>query len=322
MKSFNASCGDAEELSKAILESSNGTVLLDNLPAFPRDDVATLLEFLHQHPDTQAELNKAYDANLVYKDAFAFGQGGPGVDMKRVLDLSPDRLAQICASAPHLMKDDRLVQLLETTVLPWWKTLEQKTLPLVLNALEVICGPQVHEDVATNYRMVDYYSVSEENASVVRCGEHRDFGAFTLVFSDTQGLEVECRPGGPLEPIAELERHQCLLLFGWVTAIRSNGRVPAALHRVSPSLSQRRISAVFFCAPKQKSTLLTPNVLVGEPQRYRSVMVGQLRGTISRKWRRREGTLKDGERELEEHEIAMTGMKTQDQVVATMIALQ
>lgn len=294
---------------------SNGALLLEGLPAFPREALAETLNILHRRKDLAERLNHAYASNLVYKDAFAAGQGGPGVDCKRVLDLSPDRLASIAARAPEVCEDPELAAAMQA-ILPWWRSVEEIALPLVNGALELSCGPQVHEDVSTNYRMVDYYATNSPAESVVRCGEHRDFGAFTLVFSDVQGLQIE--DNGAWKEVAAWKLSEAVLLFGWCTEIRSNGRILARLHRVRSLPERRRISAVFFCAPKLANTLLSPMILPGEQALFKEVKVGQLRGHMGRKWRRREGTLKDGERELEESEIRTTGMLTQDHVVASL----
>ena len=78
----------------------------------------------------------------------------------------------------------------------------------------------------------------------------------------------------------------------------------------------RRLSAVLFVAPKDVNTPLEPHVLPGEMRQYISgVKVGQLRGGMARKWRRREGTLNTQERELEEEEIRERRLVTQDDVV-------
>lgn len=77
-----------------------------------------------------------------------------------------------------------------------------------------------------------------------------------------------------------------------------------------------RASAILFCAPKKVETPLEPVVTPGESQKYiGGIKVGQLRGKMARKWRYREGTLSDKDRILEEEEIRLTNMMTQDHVV-------
>lgn len=117
------------------------------------------------------------------------------------------------------------------------------------------------------------------------------------------------------------ESGTAIMLFGWCTQIRSNGRIPAVLHRVtdtavSGGIIPRRIAAVLFCAPKLSETALEPVVREGEERVYISgVKAGDLRGKMARKWQKREGTLSDEGKVLEEAEILATNMYTQDDVV-------
>ena len=84
--------------------------------------------------------------------------------------------------------------------------------------------------------MVDYparpagtYRLSESHGP--RCGAHRDFGTLTLIFPDeVPGLEVNV--SGTWRQVEVTSPGAAVLLFGWCTAIRSNDRVPATLHRV------------------------------------------------------------------------------------------
>ena len=60
-----------------------------------------------------------------------------------------------------------------------------------------------------------------------------------------------------------------VLVFGWCANVRSNDRVPAALHRVVDAAAgpdgvvPRRLSAVFFLAPAP-NTVLEPKLVPGE----------------------------------------------------------
>lgn len=112
-----------------------------------------------------------------------------------------------------------------------------------------------------------------------------------------------------------------VLLFGWCTQIRSNGRIPAVLHRVASTTHERRVSAVLFCAPKQPTTSLDPIVRQGESPKYiPGIVAGQLRGSMARKWQMREGTITPESLILEEAEILATNMRTQDDVVEQTVA--
>ena len=64
-----------------------------------------------------------------------------------------------------------------------------------------------------------------------------------------------------------------LLLFGWCTEIRSNGRLHAVQHRVIDEpgpreRASRRTSAVFFVSPHDMQAPLHPVVLDGEAVQY------------------------------------------------------
>jgi hypothetical protein len=179
-----------------------------------------------------------------------------------------------------------------------------------------------------NFRMVDYYA-RPKSAVPPRCGEHRDFGSYTLIFADEPGLQFFV--DGEWHDVGPIPAGSALLLFGWCTQIRSNGRIPAALHRVvdggqavdgEDGVIPRRSSLVLFVAPKDAGTPLEPVVFEGEERKYISgIKVGMLRGNMARKWRYREGTLSKEDKILEEEEILHKNLKTQDDVVQRTIAV-
>lgn len=244
--------------------------------------------------------------------------------MKRVLDLSPERLAKIESVDPEVVKLARAGSLGDT--LEFWETLTEDLVPQLVNAVVTATGsPDVSSDAATNYRMVDYYA-RPASSTPPRCGAHRDFGSFTLVFTGGPGLEVHT--DGAWCPVGSAPPGSALLLLGWCTQIRSNGRIPAALHRVvdcppgQDGMVPRRTSAVLFVAPKDVGTPLEPIVRAGEQRKYISgIKVGMLRGNMGRKWRHREGTLSAEDRVLEEREILASSMKTQDDVVERTVSV-
>lgn len=196
-------------------------------------------------------------------------------------------------------------------------------------------------DRLCNYRLVDYYErVVEEGdgdaagasgggadgkAVGPRCGEHRDFGAMTLVFPGGPGLEV-CAAGDTWTPVTT-RPGEAVLLFGWCAAFRSNKRIPAVLHRVgdaggraaaaaaegASTVVPRRMAAIFFVAPEEH-VRLDPVVCPGEAPVYKCVTAGALRAEIGRKWRHREATLSDMEQAPEvEHSKRFA---TQDAFIA------
>jgi len=194
----------------------------------------------------------------------------------------------------------------------------------LLQALAIASGSKgVLVDAEYNFRMVDYYARPTE-APAPRCGEHRDFGSFTLIFADRPGLQVFL--DGEWKSVAPLSPGTAILLFGWVTQIRSNDRISAAPHRVVNDATDgattvpRRTAAVLFCAPKMATTPLEPVLLhENETRNYiAGLKVGQLRGNMRRKWNKREGMLSQGDRELELAEIMVQKLVTQDDVVRMM----
>lgn len=270
------------ELAAGIEGARDGVLLLTSVPAAPLPHIRQIFDELKESQHIGNRLNKAYTKNLVYKDSHAAGEGGVEIDMKRVLDLSPERLSRIKATEPALaeMPSDEL-----HLTLAFWERCAAEVMPKLLKAMSTAVGCDVESDAFCNYRMVDYYE-RPENVSAPRCGEHRDFGTATLVFaSDAPGLELSLND--TWHPIPPVPEGSALLLFGWCTQIRSNGRIPAALHRVvdAPAVSgivPRRTSAVLFIAPKDVETPLEPVVREGEARQYISgVKVGQLRGKVT-----------------------------------------
>ena len=313
----------ATEIAKAIdnnasKDENKGVLLLTDLPKAPISEIQAAFDSLATRPDLTSRLNKAYPKNLVHKDSFSFGKGGPKVDMKRVLDLSPERLEAIHANDPDLvvLQEGALAE-----SLVYWENLRMDVAPKIVRAVaEAVGSEDVVKDAAVNYRMVDYYERNQENMDSMvapRCGEHRDFGTFTLIFPSHKGFQVNI--DGEWMDLPPIQEGSAILLFGWCTQIRSNGRIPAVLHRVSDVEGvSRRTSAVLFCAPKLEDTPLEPVIREkeGEERVYLSgIKAGQLRGKMARKWQKREGTLSHESAILEEREILATNMFTQDDVV-------
>jgi hypothetical protein len=296
------------ELAERINDSS-GILIVTDLPKAPFGAIRQLIQHSAKHAN---RLNKAYPKNLVYKDSFASGHGGPSVGRKRVLDLSPERLDAIEKVEPCLFKESRHLK----DSLQFWESLQETASRKILPALALAIGSdEIMDDVAFNYRMVDYYEHNDSVVAAPRCGEHRDFGSFTLIQSTHPGLQVHM--DNKWHDVPLVPEGSAILIFGWCTQIRSNDRIPALLHKVDDDQGVKsRASAILFCAPKKVETPLEPVVTPGESQKYiGGIKVGQLRGKMARKWRYREGTLSDKDRILEEEEIRLTNMMTQDHVV-------
>jgi hypothetical protein len=174
----------AENLATAIAgRSHHGIFQLTDLPVTaPFTDLAATMDLLHANPDVTARLNRAYQKNLVYKDSFGNHKGGPNVDVKRVLDLSPERLHAIRMHDPELMLADAATTTTTTTTEPlvsktlaFWQALQDSVAPKLVEAVALAVGSDdVRADAAYNYRLVDYYT---------RCRpaiDDDDFGTFSL----------------------------------------------------------------------------------------------------------------------------------------------
>ena len=323
------------EIASTIDSAKDGLLWVHDLPAAPLDTaLATLLDHLAADDSLGERLNQAYTNNLVYKDSYKAGKGGPTVDRKRVLDLSPERLEIIAKADPALLEtnNDHVGQVSLQESLAFWDKLSHSSKKISEALAMAIGSDEMLKDVFFNYRMVDYYPSGEtkkedEELEGPRCGEHRDFGSFTLIYTNQPGLQIFQEPTKTWVDIPNdaNEQSHCsaILLFGWCTQIRSNGRIPAVLHRVVDDTNARRVSAVLFTAPKHAETPLEPVVRPGEEPRYISgVQVGQLRGNMARKWQCREGTISPENAVLEEEEIRVQPhRKTQDDVIRDLVAV-
>jgi hypothetical protein len=152
--SATSSC---EDIAKSI-NNGTGVLLLTDLPKAPFAEIQAALDGLHARSDLVTRLNNAYQPNLVYKDSFASGNGGNSVDMKRVLDLSPERLSEISRNDPDLdlLKAGSLKDSLD-----YWEHLTNNVAPNIsLAVAEAIGSDDVIKDASYNYRMVDYYPVT------------------------------------------------------------------------------------------------------------------------------------------------------------------
>lgn len=194
------------------------------------------------------------------------------MDAKRVIDLSPQRLSAIAEVDARLAKELAHLQ----PALDFFNDLRTRVVPRAIAALAEATGIDTRKDLLVNYRMVDYYPRAVGEVAP-RCGEHRDFGTLTLIFEDRPGLQVRrwtlYNVVFELIELSQVKRGNewidvtipadaCLLLFGWVTQVRSNDRIPAVLHRVKDPQANagqvpRRVSAVLFVGP-EADTDLTP----------------------------------------------------------------
>ena len=149
-----SSKSSSDDIAKSI-NDGEGILLLTDLPKAPFNEIQAALDGLNGRPDLVSRLNNAYKANLVYKDSFAAGKGGNSVDMKRVLDLSPERLEEISKNDPDL---DLLKAGSLKNTLDYWEHLTKDVAPKIgLAVAQAIGSDDVLKDASYNYRMVDYY---------------------------------------------------------------------------------------------------------------------------------------------------------------------
>ncbi|GAQ89516.1 2-oxoglutarate (2OG) and Fe(II)-dependent oxygenase superfamily protein [Klebsormidium nitens] len=273
----------------------DGVLLLHDLGMTPPwEAIRSLFDYLSCHPDVAAELNSLYPMCNILKDAAldASRADADVIDQKVAFDLNAQRLAALLR-APHLV--EKLGAPLQS-VLCFFQEIEQKVVPKLMEVTSLVSGHDLaacHNQRNFNFRVVDYPEhVPKGSSKERRCGAHRDFGTFTIVFPDGEGLQVE-REGGYYNLPGDTPQ----LFFGYCGAILSNDRLAAAKHRVidtSPQKSglvARRNSLVFFVAPDE-DTPLRPVVKAGEVARFRSgVTSSELKEAMKRKWKAREGTL-------------------------------
>ena len=336
-----AQCSTEELAAAMSLAGAHGGVLeIIGLPASPFSDIECIFDDLHGATQDGRKIDAAYPPGLVLKDALkAGGSAAASADMKRVLDLNPDRISAAEAAFASLAAaavdaPEPAARKAFGAVIRFWRACCDEVAPKLTAAVARAAGSaDVKHDTHYDFRMVDYYereierereqateggrphegveqtdgrpppptpirtavetAVAAPPSSVrpplpPRCRAHRDFGSFTLVFCEQPGLQVQLGSGaggtaseeGSWRDVRPSGPGSALLLFGWCTQVRSNGRLHAALHRVvdgppcavlderSARRSARRTSAVFFISPTDMQAPLEPVVLPGEPRQF------------------------------------------------------
>ncbi|KAI7837221.1 hypothetical protein COHA_008947 [Chlorella ohadii] len=262
---------------------------------------------------------------------FPFNRGGPHVDYKRVIDLSPHRADDVTSADPDLAAE--LGQPLEQA-LGFFGAAQQTYGPLLLAALSQATGgkcaslPQlpICGGGSTPSEMVDYGAralhADAAEAAAPHCSAHRDFGPATLIWAGGEGLEVKV--GGAWRRLPRPSPGTAVLLFGICTAWRSNERIPAAEHRVADApaatASHRRLSAVLFVGLRDDALLAAALVSPEERPIYRTVRVGDVGPTVRRKWSWREGSVTAEEAAAEVAERAL--FRSQEELIAARYKLQ
>ncbi|KAL3914468.1 MAG: hypothetical protein SGILL_006092 [Bacillariaceae sp.] len=245
------------ELAQCI-ERSDGLLVLEDLPVAPFDDILALLQ---NSSDVTARLNQASKVPI-YNDSNS--EFRPGSRLQSI-DLSPKKLETMAQVDPDLINAPALSKPME-----FYKAFQDKVNQKLLPALAFAIGTQdLHQDVVYSYRMLDYYpNCNEKHATVPRLAEHRDFGFLTLIQATHPGLQI--KRGKRWHPLPAIPRGAAWVVFGWCAHVRSNGRIPASLHRVTKhTFLSSRVAAILFAMPASGQTLLEP-VLKGEPRTIRS----------------------------------------------------
>jgi len=235
-------------------------------------------------------VNATYPTRGVFKAACLDPASASTIDQKTTIDLSVARLQKLREADPALVKD--LGQDFED-VLRFYEVVEKDILPLLMSATSRIAGADLapmHAKSNNNLRLIDYFPAAQTSGP--RCGEHRDYGTFTIVFQDgvVGGLEFDV-DGKWIQVPANVD---AVVSWGWCGAILSDDGVKAAKHRVLRTLplQKRRTTAVVFVAPDLDAVLKPVsggNAGWSERIMAGKMSVGQFKEVISKKWRRREG---------------------------------
>ena len=279
-------------LSKAA--GTTGVALINSLPVHPPiAAIQNLFTRLYAKPSLVSRLNATYPKRGIFKASCLDPAASPNIDQKTTIDLSINRLQELRKLDPSLVEE--LGQDF-SDVVDFYTVIETNILPILTQATSRIGGANLeplHDNTNNNLRLIDYFPCM--NPSGPRCGEHRDYGTYTIVFQDGSvgGLEFEMK-GKWVKIPANVE---AVVLWGWCGAILSNDSVKAAKHRVVETwpLMQRRTTAVVFVAPALDQPLKPMGSLEKGCLGWRqdilegNMTVGSFKEVISKKWRRREG---------------------------------
>ena len=151
--SFLASVGDMANAMSASVAACGGVFEVADFGVdlcAPFASIGELFRVMDARPELGDRANAAYRNNLVYKNAYADGSGGAGVDEKRVIDLSPARLDTIVRVDSQL-GDEFGAPLLDSV--RFFDRVRTKVAPKLLEAAAAVVGdPTMLEDNRTNYR--------------------------------------------------------------------------------------------------------------------------------------------------------------------------
>lgn len=273
---------------------TTGIALINNLPVRPPiAAIQKLFARLYADPSLASRLNATYPTRGVFKVSCLDPASSPKIDQKTTIDLSVKRLQELRRLDPDLV--EALGQDF-ADVLDFYTVIETNVLPILTQATSRISGANLeplHNEKNNNLRLIDYFPCADPSGP--RCGEHRDYGTYTIVFQDgaVGGLEFEVE-GKWIKVPASVE---AVVSWGWCGAILSNDTVKAAKHRVMKTwpLVQRRTTAVVFVAPDMDAPLKPVGGMEKKSAGWRQdilegkMTVAAFKEVISKKWRLREG---------------------------------
>ncbi|CAK0786079.1 hypothetical protein CVIRNUC_009292 [Coccomyxa viridis] len=295
----------SEEFNKRFQEAavSCDAVLLEDLDfQAPWADIKRLHGLLSSRPDLRERLNSAQPKEKPnYKtaavDSAANKNPGALIDQKVSLDLSAKRMADLAESGVDILE---LLGQSFRSIIDFYRSIEGGLVPRTMMALSGLVDDgldAIHKDSAFTLRLSSYFSRSACGSPAPRCGEHKDFGTFTVLFQDPEQPGLELFTNGAWRAVPA---GCCLVTLGWCAQIRSNDRVKAVLHRVrdgaagAGGIVPRRDAAIFFVAPDVSAPLETI-VREGEVPRYAGLLThGEFKVKMARKWQEREGTVEAG----------------------------
>ncbi|XP_037039598.1 1-aminocyclopropane-1-carboxylate oxidase-like [Bradysia coprophila] len=290
-------CTQDSMLCKQLVELDEGICLFEDVGLeAPMQSIKNTFRKIYGDPQLSQRLNDVYPARGIFKDVSQ--KSLQNVDQKVPFDLSPARLRAIVENDTELVHDlgDDF-----RDILTFYSNVQDKIIPRLIRLAETAINNgsdmNIHQQMNYNYRLVDYYPVHSKSR---RCGEHRDYGTFTLIFQDGSvgGLEVFSNGSWlPIPPTVGV-----VFLWGWSAAILSNGIIKAPLHRVVTTrtdgrevFASRRNAAVFFVAPdldvKLNPKVRPDEVLAFNFEAVKDLTVGDFKALMGKKWRHREGTL-------------------------------
>jgi hypothetical protein len=271
---------------------THGLAAITSLPTPPFTSIQHLFQTLLTNPALAASLNATYPTRGIFKHA---ALTNPSCDQKLIIDLSRARVSHIPSELRNDLGDEF------AKVLSFFEDIHNNLVPLLLSATSEIIGTDVgplHAAENVNYRLCDYRPSSSCGGAAPRCGEHRDYGTFSIIFQNGEGGLEYVSPSGEWMP---LPGDAVLVLWGLCGQIFSGDKIKAVRHRVLKTSSPvtRRNTAVMFVAPDLDAALMPmcPGREKGEDKgRWYSkeveeggMSVGEFKEFIGKKWRHREG---------------------------------